>query len=89
MTDTQKIHQFAEQNMLVEKYLLGELGGANLEDFEQHLFECSICFYQVKAGQEFAAHIRPDEAPCNGFMQWLTRGSMQWWRRIKDFWRGQ
>jgi hypothetical protein len=51
--------------MLVEKYLLGELGGADLEDFEVHMFECSICFQQVKAGQEFVANISAD-APCNG-----------------------
>ena len=60
MTDTQKIHQFAEQNMLVERYLLKELSGADLEDFEQHMFECSICFEEVKTGQAFIANVSPD-----------------------------
>jgi anti-sigma factor RsiW len=76
MTDTQKIHKFAEQNMLVEKYLLGELSGADREDFEQHIFDCAICFEEVKTGQAFIAHV--PAAP---------RGSMQWWQRIKDFFR--
>jgi hypothetical protein len=60
MTDTEKIHAFAVQNMLVERYLLGELSGADMEDFEQHLFECSICFDQVQAGQVLAENIAGD-----------------------------
>jgi hypothetical protein len=57
MTDLEIIHQFAEQNMLVERYLLKELTGADLEDFEQHLFQCDTCFDQVKAGRAFMANI--------------------------------
>jgi hypothetical protein len=78
MTPTQTIHRFAVQNLLPEKYLLGELSGADLEDFEQHMFECSICFESVKAGQVFIAHV--PAAP---------RGSMQWWQRIKNFFTGR
>lgn len=65
--------------MLVAKYLLGELSGADLEDFDIHLFECSICAEQVKAGQEFTANI-PAVLPCD------EPGPMQWWRRIKKVW---
>jgi hypothetical protein len=85
MTDTQKIHQFAEQNMLVEKYLLGELTGPDLEDFEQHVFECAICFEEVKTGQAFTQHLAAAastaELPCGRPL------IMQWWQRIKEFFR--
>lgn len=57
MTDTQKIHQFAVQNKLAERYLLDELEGADKEDFEQHFWQCASCFEQVKAGQELKDHI--------------------------------
>jgi len=73
MNDLEIIHQFAEQNMLVEKYLLKELTGADLEDFEQHLFQCDTCFDQVKAGCAVIASIFPE--PRKGF-----------WRRIHEFW---
>jgi hypothetical protein len=78
MTDTEIIHQFATQNMLVERYLLGELSGADLEDFEQHMFECSICFEEVKAGQEFKEGIAGDVSSDD------PRKSL--WQRIKEFW---
>ncbi|HEX3091618.1 MAG TPA: hypothetical protein VHW72_03280 [Candidatus Angelobacter sp.] len=84
MTDTQKIHAFAEQNMLAERYLLRELSGADLEDFEQHLYECSICFDQVKAGVTFTANISGE--PPRRSMQWR---SMQWWRRFLKFFGGR
>jgi hypothetical protein len=50
MTDTEKIHEFSAKNLLPEKYLLGELHGADLEDFERHMWECETCFESVKAG---------------------------------------
>ena len=74
MTDTEKIHRYAEQNLLVERYLLGELGGADLEDFEEHMFECDICFEQVKAGEAFK----------EGIVQPAPRKSL--WQRIQDWW---
>jgi hypothetical protein len=58
MTDMQIIHQFAEQNMLPEKYLLGELSGADLEDFEQHMQKCSICSQAVKDGRSLTRAIK-------------------------------
>lgn len=73
MTDIEIIHQFAERNMLVEKYLLNELAGADLEDFEQHLFECEICFEAAKAGQAFTENI--SRQPRKSLVQ-----------RIKEFW---
>jgi hypothetical protein len=46
-------HEDALQEMAVERYLLGELSGASLESFEEHLFECSECAADVKAGMTF------------------------------------
>jgi hypothetical protein len=46
-------HQDALQEMAVERYLLGELSGASLDSFEEHLFECSECAIDVKAGATF------------------------------------
>jgi hypothetical protein len=46
-------HQDALQEMAVERYLLGELSGASLDGFEEHLFECSECAMDVKAGATF------------------------------------
>jgi hypothetical protein len=46
-------HQEALQEMAVERYLLGELSGASLDSFEEHLFECSECATDVKTGVTF------------------------------------
>jgi hypothetical protein len=46
-------HQDALKEMAVERYLLGELSGASLDSFEEHLFECSECTADVKAGATF------------------------------------
>ena len=46
-------HQDALQEMAVERYLLGELNGASLDSFEEHLFECSECAMDVKTGGIF------------------------------------
>jgi hypothetical protein len=46
-------HQEALQEMAVERYLLGELSGASLDSFEEHLFECSECAVDVKTGLSF------------------------------------
>jgi hypothetical protein len=46
-------HQEALREMAVERYLLGELSGASLDSFEEHLFECSDCTMDVKAGVTF------------------------------------
>jgi len=46
-------HQEALQQMAVERYLLGELTGASLDNFEEHLYECSECATDVKTGVTF------------------------------------
>jgi hypothetical protein len=84
MTDTEKIHRFAEQNLLPEKYLLGELSGADLEDFEQHMFECSICFESVKAGQVFTQSL------ASAYLRKGPRALIAaMWQRIRHFFTGR
>jgi len=46
-------HQDALREMAVERYLLGELSGASLDSFEEHLFECPECAMDVKTGATF------------------------------------
>lgn len=66
--------------MLPARYLLKELGGADLEDFEIHMMECSICFEQVQAGQAFTQALAAGvSAPPRSIF-------MQCWQRIKEWW---
>ncbi len=51
-------HQQAVNNMMAERYLLGELNQGEREAFEEHFFGCSECFDQVKAGTEFISSLR-------------------------------
>jgi hypothetical protein len=51
-------HQQAVNKMMTERYLLGELNPQERDAFEQHLFECSECFEQVKAGTEFVHYLK-------------------------------
>src|SRR6266550_9342195 len=53
-------HQEALQEMAVERYLLGELSGASLDSFEEHLFECSECAKEVKIGGTFIDGVRTE-----------------------------
>jgi hypothetical protein len=46
-------HQDALQEMAAERYLLGELSGASLSSFEEHMFECLECAADVKNGVTF------------------------------------
>lgn len=75
-------HQEALQEMAVERYLLGELSGSSLDSFEEHLFECSECTKDVKAGVAFLDAARtelafPRRAAASaerrrGWISWLT-----------------
>ena len=53
-------HQDALRELAVERYLLGELSGASLDSFEEHLFECSECAADVKAGTAFVDAARAE-----------------------------
>jgi hypothetical protein len=51
-------HQQAVDNMMAERYLLGELAPEERDAFEGHLFDCSACFEQVRAGTEFVHYVK-------------------------------
>ena len=53
-------HQDALKEMAVERYLLGELSGASLDRFEEHLFECQECAADVKIGVTFISGARDE-----------------------------
>lgn len=67
-----------------EQYLLGELQGEVLEEFEEHYFGCTICAQDVKAGvammasgkevvrtDRLMAKERPEKAASTGWFAWL------------------
>ncbi len=51
-------HQEAIKNMMAERYLLRELSDNERDAYEAHLFDCQVCFEQVKAGTEFVSYIK-------------------------------
>ena len=46
-------HQDAIREASVERYILGELSGPPRDRFEEHLFECTECASDLKAGVTF------------------------------------
>ncbi len=51
-------HEEAIKNMLVERYLLGELSEDERDAFEAHFFDCPVCFDQIKSGTEFVSYLQ-------------------------------
>src|SRR6476646_10268927 len=51
-------HEEAMNNLVAERYLLGELTENDRDAYEEHLFSCPVCFEQIKAGTEFVGHLR-------------------------------
>lgn len=51
-------HGEAQRDLLVEKYLLNELGGTERDEFEDHLFGCELCAAELKAGFALTEAIR-------------------------------
>jgi hypothetical protein len=44
--------------MATERYLLGEMSGPELDEFEEHMFVCRECAEAVKSGAAFAQNAR-------------------------------
>lgn len=74
-------HQEAVNNLMAERYLLGELNAGEREAYEEHLFSCVTCFEQVKAGTELVGHLqRIDPEPVTvapGFLAQIIRNLRQ------------
>ncbi|MGH9597724.1 MAG: zf-HC2 domain-containing protein [Edaphobacter sp.] len=71
-------HQDALHEMAVERYLLGELSGASLDSFEEHLFECHECAMDVKAGATFIAGAKTELAPSRRATVSDEKASSRW-----------
>jgi len=75
-------HNEASRLMASEKYLLDELSPAEMEAFEEHLFDCNECSLDVRAGSLFLEHgkvelanptpkaIPTEGRPSRGFTWW-------------------
>ncbi|MEO6803792.1 MAG: zf-HC2 domain-containing protein [Granulicella sp.] len=53
-------HKNANDEMAVERYLLGELTGTSRDRFEEHLFDCAECTADLKQGVLFLEASRAD-----------------------------
>lgn len=53
-------HEDAVREMAVEQYLLGELSGADRSRFEDHLFACTLCSDDLRAGRLFAVVVKDE-----------------------------
>jgi len=71
-------HEEATRMLAAERYLLGELKGAERNEFEDHFFDCPVCAEEVRAGAIFEANARAvfaDQARRSvvkpGWWQWV------------------
>ena len=53
-------HDEAIRSNGVARYLLGEMDGAELEQFEAHFFECRLCAREITVGSELLECLRAD-----------------------------
>ena len=81
-------HEEATENMAAERYVLGELHDTELEQFEEHFFDCRQCAQDVRdlsalaagtrqlLGQPQAKEAPVQRATATGFWPWQWRWSM-------------
>jgi len=79
-------HQEALQEMAVERYLLGELSGASLDSFEEHLFECPECTADVKAGATFIDAARTELNPPRRIVAPISKRAPAWTSWLTSPW---
>ena len=51
-------HEEAVQTLATEKYLLGELHAELRDQFEEHLYDCHECAFDLWAAATFLAHAK-------------------------------
>jgi hypothetical protein len=51
-------HNDAVRSNAVARYLLGEVGNAELEHYEAHFLECSVCAGEIRAGRGLIETLR-------------------------------
>lgn len=77
-------HESAIRTRATERYLLGEIGEEEREQFEEHFFSCPVCADDLRAASEFASGAR---AVFREEMDAVRSGpspiqvpSMPWWK---------
>lgn len=51
-------HNEAVQQMAAERYLLDELTSGTRDEFEEHMFDCPKCAFEVRAGAAFVDEVK-------------------------------
>jgi hypothetical protein len=81
-------HEEASQTQAVERYLLGDMTLSEVEQFEEHLFDCPECADSVKTGAVFVDNTRAVfKQPAAERSSERVRQSLQWkpapwWKRF-------
>ncbi len=83
-------HNQADQTHAPERYLLGEMSPVELEEFEEHFFECTECAEAVKTGAILTDNARavfqaePAPAPVRTKpVETSGRARLPWWTRFR------
>jgi hypothetical protein len=71
-------HAEAARKFAAEQYLLGELSGAEREEFEEHFFYCSDCAAAVEAGTALMANAREVLAEPGAFARPAAERKSRW-----------
>lgn len=79
-------HTEVDRTLAVDRYLLGEMSGAELEDFEEHIFSCRQCAEDVSSGATFFDNARAvfrDELSESPATARAAAGRVRsWWSRF-------
>jgi hypothetical protein len=81
-------HTYAHQTLAVERYLLGDMTPAEMEQFEEHLFTCPECAEAVKSGAAFVDNTRAvlgevaPRAETESPRQTVQWKPTPWWKRF-------
>jgi hypothetical protein len=77
-------HRAADQTNAVERYLLGEFTRDEREDFETHMFDCSICGQRVResaiAIENVKQVFREEDVKISEASRQRTPSWTAWWR---------
>jgi hypothetical protein len=70
--------QIKNRRQLIAAYLTGELSEVEMNEFEQHYFQCEVCWRELKIGQE-AVNLIEREGPT------VLAVHEPWWSKIRNF----
>ena len=80
-------HAQAVRSQLLEKYLLGDLKGKGLEEFEEHFFECALCAEEIQVAtllaDNAAAELKLRPARETGLSTGKSKSGWQQWFQIE------